>query len=624
MKDCGRFQYEIPKLKDPLLNAFTKGSVLFSDGFVVTEDNANFFWDDTNNRLGIGINSGMPALPGLSVLGHIDLLHTASDNDEHALELAVDAAGFGDVRGFDLEYETGAISTGEAEAAILVDINEFDATGGEIFGMEVLATSGGADAIFAIKAGAVVGPILQESGTFANPTTGTNDTPSTDVPDMIDGSTGTNTTIFVADNDYILIGAAAAFTEIEFNIETPAANPGIKPTFGYSIAGSHQFTAFSPTDGTNGFRNSGVIAWDAADLASHVTNDDTGTFDIKITRTHAVAGSVSLFFAKTAETVVYSWDKDGDITAKTLTLPDTGEIFLGNTNQFLHATSATGVTLNAATSIALGIAGSPEVRIQTDNLFFVHATGPSIESGFNWATLREIDVFIDGTAEVTFTDGTIEPVLDSDIDLGTASLRFQIGYLEVLNASHATDPTAEVGNFWYNEAENAHKLECLAGIFFDVCAFQGPIADSVVSDTTTKTAFTQTYTIKANSLIARTTYEFWFSGELTTDATMNYEWSLAGGAVLTMRTGTASQTTISDEAWFVHGYFTCRSIGLAGTIQCNAQYGIPGRGGNVVSKGILSTHDTTQDITIAAQVEMGLAGAGKTCTMKQFILKKVT
>lgn len=247
-----------------------------------------------------------------------NLTHTATFSDDHALGLTVDAAGFGNIEAVHISYTSGAIASGEDEAVILVDINETAATGGDVFGLEVLSTDGGADNIYGIKAGAVVAPILQESGSFANPTTGTNNTTSTDVADMIDGSTGTNTTIFVADNDYILIGAAAAFTEIEFIIETPAANPGIQPTFGYSISGAHQFTTFSPVDGTNGFRNTGVVAWDAQDLTSHTTNDDTGTFDIKIIRTHNSAGSVSLFYAKTAATVVYGWDKDGIVTVNTL------------------------------------------------------------------------------------------------------------------------------------------------------------------------------------------------------------------------------------------------------------------------------------------------------------------
>ena len=37
--------------------SLTGGSVLFSNGSTIAQDNANFFWDDTNNRLGIGTAS---------------------------------------------------------------------------------------------------------------------------------------------------------------------------------------------------------------------------------------------------------------------------------------------------------------------------------------------------------------------------------------------------------------------------------------------------------------------------------------------------------------------------------------------------------------------------------------
>ena len=39
------------------LPAFTSGSVLFSNGTTIAQDNANFFWDDTFNRLVIGYNT---------------------------------------------------------------------------------------------------------------------------------------------------------------------------------------------------------------------------------------------------------------------------------------------------------------------------------------------------------------------------------------------------------------------------------------------------------------------------------------------------------------------------------------------------------------------------------------
>jgi len=50
------------------LPSLTAGSVLFSNGTTIAQDNANFFWDDTNNRLGIG--TATPARP-LDVIGQI-------------------------------------------------------------------------------------------------------------------------------------------------------------------------------------------------------------------------------------------------------------------------------------------------------------------------------------------------------------------------------------------------------------------------------------------------------------------------------------------------------------------------------------------------------------------------
>lgn len=41
----------------PTIPTLTSGSVVFSNGTTLAQDNANFFWDDTNNRLGIGTAS---------------------------------------------------------------------------------------------------------------------------------------------------------------------------------------------------------------------------------------------------------------------------------------------------------------------------------------------------------------------------------------------------------------------------------------------------------------------------------------------------------------------------------------------------------------------------------------
>ncbi|MEL0099312.1 MAG: polymer-forming cytoskeletal protein, partial [Opitutae bacterium] len=53
------------------------GSVQFSSGGTFTSDNANFYWDDTNNRLGIGTNSPQEAL---ELEGTSPLLRITSNN----------------------------------------------------------------------------------------------------------------------------------------------------------------------------------------------------------------------------------------------------------------------------------------------------------------------------------------------------------------------------------------------------------------------------------------------------------------------------------------------------------------------------------------------------------------
>ena len=315
-----------PQLTGLTLSGLTQGSVAFAGASgVISQDNSNLFWDDTINRLGVGINSGLFPAAGMTVVGEMDVIHTATEADDHAIEIDVDAAGKGDVKAIDIDYITGDITVGEDEAIILINIDEIGATGAaDVFGLEVLATEGTAK-IYGMKVGVVIGPIHQDSGTFANPAIGTNDTPQTPVANMIDGDSGVGkrTNIFVLFDDYIIIGATTTFQEMEFILTTDSSGAGIKPKFEYSTGGSG-FTQFFPVDGTNGFRNTGVIAWDDDDLVGHAVNADTGaanTYDIRITRKrNSLTTPPVLGFAKTAATTEYIWDESGNVNIKTLTI----------------------------------------------------------------------------------------------------------------------------------------------------------------------------------------------------------------------------------------------------------------------------------------------------------------
>lgn len=63
-------------------SAFTTGSILFASGGVVTQDNANLFWDGTNHRLGIG--NAVPSVP-LDVTGAANISGVLTDANSYVL-----------------------------------------------------------------------------------------------------------------------------------------------------------------------------------------------------------------------------------------------------------------------------------------------------------------------------------------------------------------------------------------------------------------------------------------------------------------------------------------------------------------------------------------------------------
>jgi hypothetical protein len=95
------------------ITGMTTGSVLFVGAAgAVSQDNANFFWDDTNNRLGIGTNA--PTVT-LSIMRDT----VATDNSQMFIIQNRSDAGFPYV-GFDLQFRTdgGAVNEGGAYISI--------------------------------------------------------------------------------------------------------------------------------------------------------------------------------------------------------------------------------------------------------------------------------------------------------------------------------------------------------------------------------------------------------------------------------------------------------------------------------------------------------------------------
>jgi len=326
--------------------AFTAGSVVFSNGTILTQDNASLFFDDTNNRLGIGTTT-----PGdtLHVVGAMELDHTAAENDDHALEIVCDANGFTDVKALDINYTTGALAAGEDEEAILVNIDESASTGGIVAGYLVLSTAEGSATVNGYETGINVNPIVHESGTFGDADSILNK--AVDVTAALASGGAGAISIFVADNDTLTIGDAAPWGEHEIILATGASGAGIAPTFEYSTGGA-AFSAFSPADGTNGFRNSGAILWDASSLAGWATAT-SGLYEIKITRTrNSLSTTPIIDELQIAALTEYKWDKDGNVNLNSLTLATDLAVAEGGTG----ASTLTGVLTGNGTGAITGAA----------------------------------------------------------------------------------------------------------------------------------------------------------------------------------------------------------------------------------------------------------------------------
>ncbi|KKN52692.1 hypothetical protein LCGC14_0609730, partial [marine sediment metagenome] len=260
----------------------------------------------------LSVGTSPPTLDTVNVDGSFLLTHTATGTEEHAMELIVDAASFGEVRALDIDYITGALAQGSDEAIILVNIDESGATGGDVAGLVVLATEGLAK-IIGLEVGVLVDPIEQLSGTFSDAATVSND--GSVITTLNQGGAG-GVAIFTLDDDFMIIGSGSKFEEIEYLLATGSSGAGIAPTFEFSTA-IGMWTTFAPIDGTNAMRNSGVIAFLDSDIPSWATGAGT-EFLIRITRTRnmittpPVANKLQI-----AAATEYFWDKLGNIKSLT-------------------------------------------------------------------------------------------------------------------------------------------------------------------------------------------------------------------------------------------------------------------------------------------------------------------
>lgn len=399
-----------------------------------------------SNSGNVGIGTSTPSHE-LSVIGHVSIEHVADGVDDHGLEIDLNAAGFGDNKAIEISYNTGAIGAGADDGIILINIDQSQATAGDVAAVKILTTQGSA-IIHGIEFGVLVNPIEQFSGVFGNM-----DSALVNATNRLTEFTtpGSNIALFVADNDTVTIGDASKFQEIEFLLATTSSGGGIAPDFEYST-GVGTWASFVPVDGTNGLRNNGTILWSLDNISGWVVG--TGSeFLIRITRTRNMLTTVpveDLVQISTARK--YGWDELGDLNVSSVMVDD--NIFMTDTwindlrdpiqaqdaatKNYCDAlvpltTKGDVLTRDASTNVRLGV-GSNDQVLTADS---------STASGLKWATpaaggTRSYgEMTVSSSAPTTITTGGTFQLLLGTTTLGEAT-NFTMPANNVLNYEGAT------------------------------------------------------------------------------------------------------------------------------------------------------------------------------------------
>ena len=126
------------------LPSLTSGSVLFSNGSTIAQDNANFYWDDVNNRLGIGTSAPNSIL---HILGA-------------SATLIIDGNSSGTQTNAFLRLRTGGFNVGNFAYNLATDnIQISNVSGGSGGGVQIYGTGGSTTGLTIAGAG---------GGTFAS------------------------------------------------------------------------------------------------------------------------------------------------------------------------------------------------------------------------------------------------------------------------------------------------------------------------------------------------------------------------------------------------------------------------------------------------------------------------
>jgi len=296
----------------------------------------NFFVGDNGDiHASVGINDDASFKVSAAEANNDHAVHldiTAGVAGTCGVDLEIDPDTYGGVSGYCLKYDATAFAAGTTGTGFNVAVDNVGATGGDIHGIDVALSNPTNTDMEAVAVGTHEGVdvIHQHLGTPASLAAGFEGDQSggpsyTDRTAAFDNS-GTNVQIFDADNDFILLAAAAKWDEINvlLNITSSAT---ISPTFHY-ITDAGAWVAFTPSDDTSGFQQNGTIRFSSDALTTwgvRTINEVTGEagaddyYWIKITRTrnNVPTPPTESTIKITTTGTLHEWDSVGRLAIKT-------------------------------------------------------------------------------------------------------------------------------------------------------------------------------------------------------------------------------------------------------------------------------------------------------------------
>jgi hypothetical protein len=201
------------------LPSLTSGSVLFSNGSTIAQDNANFFWDDVNNRLGIGTATPEQILHivGASAIVYIDG-NSSGTQTSSTLRLRTGGFNVGNFR-YNVATDNIEISNISAGGSVTSGAVKIYGTGGSTTGLTIAAAGA---ATFTSSVNVQNFLTVSSASTLLAPTSGK----SIEMVYRTDGA-----------NDYAFIQAydrtAGAYKRLDLNSTItilPSSNVGIGTT----------------------------------------------------------------------------------------------------------------------------------------------------------------------------------------------------------------------------------------------------------------------------------------------------------------------------------------------------------------------------------------------------------